>query len=95
METAMDAFEAVAVCGGVPFATEVSGETVRRVFASGEVPAELAPHIDRIRNELPIALLARLVFAFPKSERDTVIANFGTLARTFGAEARIDAWLNG
>ena len=91
----MDAFEAVACSSSVPFITAVSGAALRRVFITGDVPAEFAPHIDRMLNELPIALLARFVFAYPKSERTAVTANFATLAKNYGAEARIDAWLNG
>ncbi len=91
----MDAFEAVACSSSVPFITAATGDAMRRVFISGNVPPELAPHIDRMLNELPIPLLARFLFAYPKSERDAVTANFVTLAKTFRAEARIDAWLNG
>jgi hypothetical protein len=91
----MDIFDAVAVASSVPFRRTISGVELREILLQGRVPDDLLPHISRALEELPISMLARVVFAYPQGERATVMRNLTDLADTAGAGARIRAWMTG
>ncbi len=92
---AMDIFDAVAVASSVPFRHTIGGAELREILRQGRVPDEFLPHISRAIEELPISMLARVVFAYPQGERATVLRNLTELADTVGAGARIRAWMTG
>jgi len=91
----MDIFDAVAVSCSVPFRDAISGHALRQALLDGYVTDDLFPHIERALAELPISLLARMVFAYPIDQRPTVIRHLTDFAEQVGVGGRISAWLNG
>jgi hypothetical protein len=88
----MTIFDAVAHSASAPFDTVMGGADLRMILHDGAAPADLIPHVERALAELPIGLLARLVFAYPEAERPTVINNLLRLAEQWTIP-RITEWL--
>ena len=59
----MTIFDAVAISANVPFRTKISGAELRESLANGSSAEHLEPHLERVLGEVPIGMLAQLVFA--------------------------------
>ena len=88
----MTIFDAAAISASVPFADPMQGDDLRTILRSGTIPARLIPHVERVLAELPIAMLAKLVFAYPQPEQPSVIDNLSKFAEQWHIP-RISAWL--
>jgi hypothetical protein len=88
----MTIFDAVAISANVPFRTKISGAEVRESLANGTLAEHLEPHLERVLAELPIGMLAELVFAYPAEQQEKVINNLIEFGHRWGT-ARIEQWL--
>jgi hypothetical protein len=55
-------------------------------------PEHLESHLERVLGEVPIGMLAQLVFAYPPEQQETIINNLTELGHQWGI-ARIERWL--
>ena len=88
----MTIFDAVAISANVPFRTKISGAELRESLASGSLAENLEPHLERVLAEVPVGMLAQLVFAYPPEQQETVIKHLTELGHRWGI-ARIERWL--
>ncbi len=88
----MTIFDAVAISANVSSRTKISGAELRESLANGSVADHLEPHLERVLAEVPIGMLARLVFAYPAEQQETIINNLIEFAHQWGI-ARIEQWL--
>jgi hypothetical protein len=88
----MTIFDAAAISASVPFAAPMPGDDLRTILHTGRPPALLVPHVERILTELPIPMLAKLVFAYPQPDQRIVINNLLMFANQWHIP-RIDTWL--
>ena len=88
----MTIFDAVAISASVTFRTKISGVELRKSLANGSLAGHLEPHLERVLAEVPIGMLAQLVFAYPPKQQATVINNITELGHRWGI-ARIERWL--
>lgn len=85
-------FDSVAMFSNTPFRDRMIGAELRGMLISGVMPDVLEPHLERILQELPIGLLARIVFACPAEEQEIVMNNLVRFGERFGI-LRIRKWL--
>ena len=88
----MTIFDAVAISANVSFRTKISGAELRESLANGSFAKHLEPHLERILEEVPIGMLAQLVFAYPPEQQEAIINNLTELGHRWGI-ARIKRWL--
>lgn len=91
----MDPFEALANSCSVSYRDKADPATLRAAFLSGSAAPELIPFLMVALNESPIEMLFAAVLACDEDRQREVLENLRTLARTVGAERRIDRWLGG
>ena len=86
---------ALATSASVPYPT-MTGDTMRAVLASGEVPEEWFAHLNRVMAELPFEMLQRCLDTHPAGPaRDQAVDNVRRIAKHVDAEDRIEEWLAG
>ena len=89
---ALRVFDSAAIFSNTPFRTSITGADLHEALIAGVVPVTKAPHLERILAELPIGLLARLVFACPIEEQSVILTNLTRFGEQFGID-RIKEWL--
>jgi hypothetical protein len=90
----MDHFEALAASSSVPFAARLTGSALRAVLASGVVPDEFWPHVNRALSEAPLEMLAGVLHEQAAGQaRAEAVAKLRKVAAAVGAAERIEAWL--
>jgi hypothetical protein len=87
------AFDALAATSNVPFRTRITGPELCRVFATGEVPRRLWPHVHRALNEAPLEMIDRALAELGGSV--DALACLRRIAADVGATERIGHWLRG
>lgn len=92
----MRAHDALATLASVPFRDALTGEALRGVLESGEVPDAYWPHLHRALTEAPIEMIASVVFDTPAGpSRELLLTNLERVARAVDALPRIRRWLSG
>jgi hypothetical protein len=85
-------FDAVAASASVPFKEQMDGASLQDILASGIAPRNLEPHLERILAELPIGMIAEMLFTYPSNEQEKIADNLLRLARRWDI-MRIEQWL--
>jgi hypothetical protein len=85
-------FDAVAASASVPFNKQMNGASLHHILATGVVPRHLEPHLERVLAELPIGMVAEMLFTYPSNEQEKIVNNLLRLAKRWDIR-RIEKWL--